>query len=108
MIKLEMKNYRMMLIEKLQKYQPYHQAKLISMNILQTKKYYLVIKNKIIEQGKFTYFPLGKALKQLKDQRKKTIKDQRKKQVKAIQNQGQIKTIESKKGVDNESHKTFD
>ena len=31
--------YNMILIEKLQKYQPYHQAKLISMNILQVKKY---------------------------------------------------------------------
>ena len=34
----------MMLIEKQQKYQPYHQAKLISMNILQVKKYYLLSK----------------------------------------------------------------
>ena len=33
-------------IENLQKYQPYHQAKLISMNIVQVKKYYLLIKNK--------------------------------------------------------------
>ena len=33
MIKLEMKNYSMALIEKLQKYQSYHQAKLISINI---------------------------------------------------------------------------
>ena len=40
------KNYSMILIEKLQKYQPYHQAKLISMNILQVKKYYLLIINK--------------------------------------------------------------
>ena len=31
--------YNMILIEKLQKYQPYHQAKLITMNILQVKKY---------------------------------------------------------------------
>ena len=31
--------YNMILIEKLQKYRPYHQAKLISMNILQVKKY---------------------------------------------------------------------
>ena len=29
----------MILIEKLQKHQPYHQVKLISMNILQVKKY---------------------------------------------------------------------
>ena len=40
----------------------------------------------IIEQAKFTYSALGKA----------------------IQNQGQIKTIESNKGVANESHKIFD
>ena len=39
-------NYSMVLIEKLQKYRPYHQAKLISMNILQVKKYFLLIKNK--------------------------------------------------------------
>ena len=28
------------------KHQPYHQAKLMNMNILQVKKYYLLIKNK--------------------------------------------------------------
>ena len=36
---------QMPLIEKLQKYQPYHQAKLINMNILQVKKYYLLFKS---------------------------------------------------------------
>ena len=46
MIKLEVKNYSMVLIDKLQKYQPYHQAKCISKNILQVKKYWLPIKNK--------------------------------------------------------------
>ena len=44
--KLEMKNYSMILIKNLQKYRPYHQAKLITMNILQVKKYYLLIKNR--------------------------------------------------------------
>ena len=44
MMKLEMKNYSMTLIKKLQKYQPYHHAKLITMNILHAKKYYLKIK----------------------------------------------------------------
>ena len=34
------KKYNMILIEKLQKYLSYHQAKLISMNILQVKTYY--------------------------------------------------------------------
>ena len=33
-IRLEMKNYNMILIERLHKYQLYHQVKLISMNIL--------------------------------------------------------------------------
>ena len=45
MIRLKMKNYNMILtekLEKLQKYQPYHQVKLISMNILQVKRYYLL------------------------------------------------------------------
>ena len=46
MIRLKMKNYNMILIEKLQKYLPHQQAKLISLNILQVKKYYLLIKNK--------------------------------------------------------------
>ena len=45
-IRLRMKKYNMILIGKLQKYQPYHQAKLISMNILQVKLYYLLIKSK--------------------------------------------------------------
>ena len=40
------KNYKMILIERLQKYQLYHQAKLISMNILLVKKYCLLINNK--------------------------------------------------------------
>ena len=40
------KDSNMILIENLQKYQPYHQAKLISMNILQLKEYYLLTKNK--------------------------------------------------------------
>ena len=43
----------------------------------------------IIEQAKFTYSALGKAF----EKQIKTIQDQRKKQMKAIQNQGEIKTI---------------
>ena len=38
--------YNMILIEKLLKYQLYHQTKLVSMNILLVKKYYHLIKNK--------------------------------------------------------------
>ena len=44
MIKLRMKNYNTILIEKQQKYQHYHPEKLINMNILQAKKYCHLIK----------------------------------------------------------------
>ena len=51
----------------------------------------------IIEQAKFAFSPLEKALqKQIK-----TIEDEGKKQIKAIQNPGQVKTIE-KYTYDNE------
>ena len=51
----------------------------------------------IIEQAKFNYSPLGKAFgKQIK-----TIEDQGEKQIKAIQYQGQVKTIK-KYGYDAE------
>ena len=43
----------------------------------------------IIEQAKFTYSALGKAF----EKQKKTIEDQGKRQIKAMQNQGEIKTI---------------
>ena len=42
MIKLEMKNYSMTLTEKQQKYQRYGHVKLININILQLKKYFLI------------------------------------------------------------------
>ena len=45
----------------------------------------------IIEQARFTYSPLGKAF----EKKIKTIEDQREKQIKAIQNQGQVKTIKN-------------
>ena len=48
MIRLKMKNYNMISIEKLQKYKSYHQAKLIIINILQVKT-----NCQIIEQAKF-------------------------------------------------------
>ena len=46
MVRLEMKNYNMILTEKLPKYQRYYWAKLINMNILLVKKYCHLIKNK--------------------------------------------------------------
>ena len=44
MIGLKIKNYNIILTEKLQKDQLYHQVKLIKMNTLRVKKYYLLIK----------------------------------------------------------------
>ena len=42
MITLKMNNFNMILIEKLEKYQPYHHAKQVNMNILQVNKYCLL------------------------------------------------------------------
>ena len=44
MIRLEMKNYNITLTEKHEKCHHYCRVKLINMNILQVKKYYLLIK----------------------------------------------------------------
>ena len=44
MVRFEMKNYSTRLTEKQQKYQHYHQLKLINMNFLQVKKYCHLIK----------------------------------------------------------------
>ena len=46
MIRLETKNYNIILTEKLPKYQLYHQTKSVSKNILREKKYYYLISNK--------------------------------------------------------------
>ena len=42
--KIRDKNYNMILTKKQQRYQHYHQLKLISTNILQVKEYYTQIK----------------------------------------------------------------
>ena len=66
MIRLEMKKYNMILIQKQPKYRPYHQVKFVNMNILLVK---ILPSNqqKITEQAKFTYSLLGKAFeKQIK------------------------------------------
>ena len=57
------------------------------MNILQVKR---SNQQQIIEQAKFTYSPLGKALQK----QTKSIEDQGKKQIKAIQDKRSIKSIE--------------
>ena len=41
-MRLKIKNYNMILLEKQQKYQHYHVGKLKDMKILQVKKYYLL------------------------------------------------------------------
>ena len=67
-----MKNYIMILIEKLPKYQFYHQTKyeyLTGEEILSSNQ------KQIIEQAKFTYSPLGKAF----EKQIKTNEDQGKK-----------------------------
>ena len=80
-IGLEMKNYNMTLIQKQPKYQPYHQAKLISMNIYLTGAEIIPSnQQQIIEQAKFTYSPLGKAF----EKQIKTIEDQGQNQVEAL------------------------
>ena len=89
MIRLEMKNCDMILIEKRLKYQPYHQVKFINMNILLVKIYFH--QQKIIEQARFTDSPLEKAF----EKQVKTIEDQGEEQIKAIQDQGELKTIET-------------
>ena len=88
MIRLEMKNYNIILIEKQPKCRPYHQVKFTNMNILLVK---ILPSNQqqIIEQAKFTYSPLGKAF----EKQIKTIEDQGEKQIKVIQDQGQVKTV---------------
>ena len=47
MMRLGMKSYNMILAEKQKKYKHYHHVKLINMNILQAKKYYLQIKSEL-------------------------------------------------------------
>ena len=90
MIRLKMKKYDMILTENLPKYQPYHQAKLISMNILLVR---ILPSNQqqIIEQAKFIYYPLRNAF----EKQIKIIEEQEEKQIKAIQDQGQVKRIKT-------------
>ena len=66
-IRLEMKNCNTILTEEQQKYQHYLLKKLINVNILQVKKYCLLIKDKLIEQAKFAYSPLKPFEKQNKN-----------------------------------------
>ena len=62
----------MKLIGRLQKYLLYHQAKLISMNILLVNEILPSNQQQMIQQAKFTYSPLGKAF----EKQTETIEDQ--------------------------------
>ena len=93
MIRLEMKNYSIILIEKQPKYQFYHQVKSHKYEDLTGEDILPSNQQQIIEQAKFTYSPLGKAF----EKQIKTIEDQGEKQIKAIQNQGQEKQIKQLK-----------
>ena len=69
--RLEIKNYNMILTEKLQKYH-YHKAKLINMN-LAGKEILSSGPSQMIDQAKFTYSPI-KHLKQLNTKEKSKVK----------------------------------
>ena len=81
----------MALKEKLQSYQPYHQAKLTSMNMLPSNL------KQIREQVKFTYYPLGKAF----EKQTKLIEAQVKNQISATRESGK-QIIKSNKVVKND------
>ena len=68
MIKLEMKNYNMILREKL----AFSSSKINKYEYLTSEKVFPSNKKQIIEQAKFTYFPLRKAFKEQKKKKKKS------------------------------------
>ena len=68
-----MKNYNMILIERLQKYQLYHQTKFISMNILLVKIYYHLITSKQLNKLNLLILLREKLLKNNLKSRKKQI-----------------------------------
>ena len=86
MIRLEMKNYSMILKEKqlikreAAKYHLYHQVKFIKMNYLTGDDILPSNQQQIIEQAKFTYSLLGKAF----EKQIKTVEDQGKTQFEAL------------------------
>ena len=81
MIRLDMKNYNMILTEKLPKYQLYHQGKVDKYEYLTGKEILPFNQQQVIEQAKFTYPPLGKSFSKTN----KKIEDQGSKQVETLQ-----------------------
>ena len=97
MIRLEIKNYIMISTEKHLKYQLYHQVVFINMNILLVKIILPSNQQQIIEQAKFTYSPLGKAL----EKQIKTIEDQGEKQIDTLE---KLKPKEETKPIEYKSN----
>ena len=86
MIRLEMKNYNMILIEKHLSSGKIHKHEyLTGEDILPSNQ------QQIIEQVKFTYCSLRKAF----EKQIKTMEDQGEKHIKPIQNQGQVKKLKN-------------
>ena len=105
MIRLEMKNYNTILIEKQLKYQLYHH-KIHKYEYLTGEDISPSNQQQIIEQAKFTYSPLGKAL----EKQIKTIEDQGKKQVDALKtlksdNQLTVEDVIPKSALNNDEAK---
>ena len=81
-----MKNYNITLIERLRKYQLLSSGKIDKYEYLTGEEILPSNQQRIIQQAKFAYSPLGKVL----EKQIKTIEDQGKKQVKAIQDNKQL------------------
>ena len=86
-----MKNCNIILTKKQQKYYDHHLEKLVNMSWKIGKYVYFTgeeilpfDQRRVIEQAKFTYYPLGKALQK----QTKTIEGQEKNHIKAIENHG--------------------
>ena len=78
MVRLEIKNYNIMLTEKQQKYQDfYDKNKLDKYEYLTVEEILLSNQSRMIEQAKFTYSLLGKAA----EKQAKAIENRTKKQV---------------------------
>ena len=72
MIRLEMKNYNMILTEKQQRYQHYKPGKIDKYEYLAGAEILPLVQRRGIEQAKFAYSPLSKAF----EKQIKTIEDQ--------------------------------
>ena len=98
-IRLEIKNYNMILKERLQKRSALSSGKIDKYEYVTGEEVLRLKQQQIIEQAKFTYSPLGKAF----EKQTKTMEDQVEKQIKAIQDKRPIKSIEKFTYYNNDS-----